>query len=286
MAGRRLARAKGKGKASAAQNAVPGVYREMLAEALPEQADITERPLKKRRTGQRPARTQVATSSKYVEADQNDDEDEEDMQFEDVPGLARTGDSETDSSFEEDKGPPKRQQTAYRDSEDESEQSDMDWEAVELESKTPIEGPSGDLELNLTMRPAPQHRTTTPRKRVVTKEERALRLQTHKIHVLCLLSYVDRRNDWCNDSGIQASLKPLLSKKMLTYLRPKSDLSQFGRTESLKRGLEDVARMWRTKFSITARGMRRSLWAENERDLQNVGRFLIMCLSQLILMCS
>jgi xeroderma pigmentosum group C-complementing protein len=27
--------------------------------------------------------------------------------------------------------------------------------------------------------------------------------------------------------------------------------------------------MWRTKFSITARGMRRALWADDERDLQN-----------------
>jgi xeroderma pigmentosum group C-complementing protein len=56
----------------------------------------------------------------------------------------------------------------------------------------------------------------------------------------------------------------------MTFLRPKSDMSQFGRAESLKRGLEQAGIMWRKKFRITNRGMRRALWADNEADLENV----------------
>jgi xeroderma pigmentosum group C-complementing protein len=240
----------------------------MLADAIPTQSDIPDRPLKKRRTGRRHDPIPKINSGSPI--DPEEDEDEEDLQFEDVPVLSKGKGRRDSSSFSEYDEPHKQQQTAYRDSGDESEESDFDWEAINFESNTKSDEPSGDLELNLTTKAVPQRRTATPRRKVVSKEDRALRLQIHKMHVLCLLSYVDRRHNWCNDTEVQKSLKPLLNKKMLTYLRPRSDLSQFGQAESLKRGLDDVAQMWRTKFKITVRGMRRTLWADDEEDLQNV----------------
>jgi xeroderma pigmentosum group C-complementing protein len=258
-----VTRGRGKGKAQASSSAVPDVYRDMLAEALPMQPDNPERPLKKRRTGRRDAGTSFNVGETEVE--QSDHEDEEDLEFEDVLDQERSSRSEDEDSDEQ----PKPQQTAYRDSDDDDSASDFDWDTIEFDAK-PEEEPSGDLELTLTKRPAPQRKTTATRRKVVTKEEKALRLQIHKMHVLCLLAYVDRRNDWCSDPDAQSSLKPLLTKKMLTFLKPREDLSQFGRTDSLKRGLDDVAKMWRTKFSITAPGMRRALWADDEKDLQNV----------------
>lgn len=268
---RYAARGRGKGKGRAApssQNAIPEVFQEMLADAIPLQSDVPERPLKKRRTGRRGDPVPVVDSGNPI----NDKkvEDEEDLEFEDIPGLYKGKETADDD------GPHKQLQTAYRDSDDDEFQgSDLDWEAVDLEHNTRSNQPSGDLELNLTNKSPPQRRVIAPRRKAVSKEDRALRLQIHKLHVLCLLSYVDRRNDWCNDIEVQKVLRPLLTKKMLTYLRPKSDLSQFGQAESLKRGLEDVARMWRTKYSITARGMRRALWADNEEGLQDVCTLLI-----------
>ena len=257
---------KGKGKATAvAQNALPDVYQEMLAEALPMQSDIPERPLKRRRTGRRDAPVASSSSANQVGV-VSDGEDEDDIQFEDVLDSTKLGEADSDVL----EPPPKPQQTAYRDSDDDSGESDFDWDSGDFDAKPSANELTGDLELTLT-RPTPQRRTTAARRRVITKAERDVRLQIHKMHVLCLLSHADRRNKWCNDSEVQSSLKPLLDKKMLTFLRPRSELSQFGQAESLKRGLDQVSAMWRKNFSVTARGMRRALWAEEEQDLRNVG---------------
>lgn len=257
-----VTRGKEKGKARASSSAVPDIYRDMLAEALPMQNDVPERPLKRRRTGRRNEPGPSSNTAKVDEV-QNDYEDDEDIEFEDVLGQERNN--------EDSDAPPKALQTAYRDSDDDDDESasDFDWEAMDFDVK-PQEEPTGDLELTLTSRPAPQRKTTATRRKVVTKDEKSMRLQIHRMHVLCLLAYVNKRNDWCSDSEVQNSLKPLLTKKMLTFLRPREDLSQFSRADSLKRGLDDVAKLWRTKFSITVRGMRRSLWADDEKDLQNV----------------
>jgi len=265
MAGKKAAtRGKGKGKAPSNHNAVPEVYQQMLAEALPTQSSIPERPLKRRRTGQRNA--PLAAEALSNSSDPIDEDDEEDAEFEDVLDARNQQDSEA-SDFE---APPKAQQTAYRDSDDESDESDHEWEGVDFDALPEDNEPSGDLELTLKPRTTPQRQKITPRRKAVSKAEKVLRLEAHKMHVLCLLAHLDRRNEWCNDEEVRRSLKPLLDKKMLTFLKPRSDLSQFGRAESLKRGLDQVSVMWRTKFSVIARGLRRPLWADDEKDVQNV----------------
>ncbi|RDL37081.1 Uncharacterized protein BP5553_04514 [Venustampulla echinocandica] len=254
-------RGKGKGKAPA-NNAVPEVYRDMLDEALPAQFEVPERPLKKRRVGPRGA-PGIASSSKLPDK-QVSDEDDDDIQFEDV---LDTGDLEG-FDIGEANTPAKEQQTAYRDLDEESDDNDFDWDGVDFEN-LPQDQPSGDLELTLNTIMTPQPSRSAPRRRLVSKAEKVTRLEIHRMHILCLLSHVSTRNDWCNDSEVQSLLRPLLNKKVLSLLRPKSDLSQFGRTESLKRGLEQTVKIWKSKFSITARGMRRALWADDEKDLQN-----------------
>jgi xeroderma pigmentosum group C-complementing protein len=57
---------------------------------------------------------------------------------------------------------------------------------------------------------------------------------------------------------------------MVTYLNPGLHLSQFGRTESIKNGLKMVEGVWKTKFEVTERGLRRALWAEDPEQLQDV----------------
>lgn len=259
-----VTRGKGKGKASSSRNAVPEVYQQMLAEALPAQSNIPDQPLKRRRTDPRNAPPVAEGPAKFSDPDDQDEEDE--AEFEDVLGAQHQDDSEV-SQFE---APSKAQQTAYRDSDDESDESDHEWEGVDFDTLPPDNEPSGDLELTLKSRTIPQRQKVTPRRKAVSKAEKVLRLEAHKMHVLCLLAHLDRRNEWCNDEDVKRSLKPLLDKKMLTFLKPKSDLSQFGRAESLKRGLEQVSVMWRTKFNIVLRGSRRALWADDEKDVQDV----------------
>ena len=271
MTGKRAVarRGKGKGKASASsQSVVPGVYQEMLAEALPMQQDVSERPLKRRRRSQPNHNLSPGTARQPIDLESQDEE--EDIEFEDVLDNDNPDGSGIESKGDDPGSAPKRLQTAYRDSADESEESDFEWEGINLNRTAQGDGPSGDLELTLATRSPLPRQTGASKRRTVTKAERQLRLQTHKLHVLCLLSYMDRRNHWCNDPDVQELLKPLVNKKMLTFLRPKSSLSQFGRAESLKRGLDDLSRLWRARFRITARGMRRSLWAEEEKDLHKV----------------
>jgi xeroderma pigmentosum group C-complementing protein len=270
MSARRPGGGRGKGRGngtSSRQNLVPEVFQEMLADAAPTQSGVPERPLKKRRTGRHDDALPAVHVPSPAQLAQPLEHDEENLEFEDVPGLSKGKGVYEGSSFSEEDELHKNLQTAYRESGDESDESN-DWDAFNFD--TLPDEPSGDLELTLSLKPLIQRRNVTPRRKAVTKEDKALRLQIHKMHVLCLLSYMDRRNDWCNDYEVQQTLKPLLSKKMLAYLRPSPDLSQFGRAESLKRGLGDVARIWRTNFDVTRRGLRRSLWVEDEQDLQNV----------------
>ncbi len=262
MAGRRIP-ARSKGKEKATPSVVPDVYQDMLAEALPAQPQALERPLKRRRTGKQDS--QVAPIGPDSFHGPEEEEEEDDVQFEDVLETDLPGGSDDEPS-----APAKLQQIAYRDSDEDSERSDDGWEGFNLDTQPVVDEPSGDLELTISKKVTAQAQPAAARRRLVTKTEKADRLEKHKMHVLCLLSHVDQRNGWCNDSEVQKSLKPLLDKKMKTFLRPKSGLSQFGQADSLKRGLDQVAVMWRTRFSITTRGLRRALWAENEKDLQDV----------------
>ena len=276
-AGRRSAgrsKGSGKGKGTSTQNAVPDVYRDMLADALPARSDIPERPLKKRRTGLRGDAVSASHSKPTVAplGIDEDDDDDDNIQFEDV--LATHLDQTEGAEGSDFELAPKSLQTAYRDSEDESEESEFDWENVDFDGKPQdSEEPSGDLELTLTSKSIPLPRNNAPKRKVISSADKALRLEIHKMNVLCLLSHLDRRNRWCNDTVTQKTLELLLSNKILTLLRPKAEFSQFRRGESLRMGLDQAATMWRAKFNITERGMRRALWADDERDVQNVSVF-------------
>lgn len=253
--------AKAKGKAPAKRSATI-VYQEMLREALPLQPEAPERPLKRPRTGRRD-RTSADQPDAQQAAENTDDED--DLEFVDVLDNADGGEFE-DS--------PKRQQTACKDSDGDSDGSDYPYEGIDFDIREDEEEPGRDLELTLVKKPiaTPQCKAAAKR-RAVTKAEKITRIEVHKMHVLCLLSFLSRRNHWCNDEQVQKLLKPLLDKKILLFLRPRSDLPQFGQTESLKRGLTQASSIWKTKFNINARGLKRALWADDESQIQNVGGY-------------
>lgn len=254
---KRLSTGKRGNPGTSAGDAVPDVYREMLQESVAEQSNIPERPLKRRKIGSRVA---PASAPPPRNRTKNAMEEEDELEFEDV----------LDTEAVNEDGTKRQTQTAYRDSDEESDNESIGWNNFEFGALPQDEEPAGDLELTLKKNETtPTRGKTTPRRRPSTKADKVSRLETHRMHVLCLLSHIDRRNNWCNDLDVQRSLKSLLDKKVLADLRPKSDLSQFGKTEFLKRGLEKVGRMWRSKFSITTRGLRRALWADDQEDLEN-----------------
>ncbi|KAI0396603.1 Rad4-domain-containing protein [Xylariaceae sp. FL0594] len=271
-----------------AQNAaaIPDVYRDMLLEANVQATGpaTAEPPAKKRkRPGQRSERlaqrpkspvpvpvpvpvraggtTEHEALPRIRAAEQNDDEDEEEdeeLEFEDVFIPTPTI------------------ETVYRDSEDEDEDEDlgdddMVFEDVDFSAHANTDT-SKDLVLDLSSRSqsaAASKSKAADRRKPINKAEKERRMEIHRLHLLCLLAHVARRNKWCNDAQVQESLRSLLSQKMVKLLNPPSHLHQFGQANSMKEGLAMVNNAFVTKYRITERGMRRALWAETEEQLQN-----------------
>lgn len=283
---RRSNRISGKGSSNAppaASRGGPSIYLDMLAEAGVEgfgsRENITaadERPIKRRRPGER---TQP-TSSEPEAKNQHD-----------VNGKAAAGAAQEETSDHDDDDaefldvplPPAQVQTMEKDSDDDSDDDDEDDDLIfedvnlngALERNKDIGASSSstdpkELELNLTAQKAaitPSKRNAADRRKPITREERERRLDVHKMHLLCLVSHAARRNHWCNDALVQDALRPHLTAKTADYLTPEGHLPQFGQAESLRTGLKQAADMWRTKFEVTERGLRRARWAEDTEEL-------------------
>ncbi|KAI0183792.1 DNA repair protein rhp41 [Xylaria flabelliformis] len=244
------------------QSDVPDIYHDMLVEAdvRPTSTSVPEeRPTKRKRPGQR--RDQPTQDPKQLpekpsrEEDVDLEESADDVEFEDVALPTPTI------------------QTVYRDSDEEDEEDDEEaFEDVEISAHASAMDAAHDtpqdLELDLSAHTKTSLAKTVDRRKPINREEKGRRIDIHKTHLLCLLAHVARRNKWCNDSQVQDSLRPLLTKKMVTQLNPPNHLTQFGRANSLKEGLDLVNNMFKLKFRVTERGMRRALWAETEERLQ------------------
>jgi xeroderma pigmentosum group C-complementing protein len=259
---------------------VPGVYKQMLRESRALQnrmtSDAAERPLKRRRTGRQAAPgsstcldtendgSETAggpsgrTNNTTIIEEPDSEDDDEGIEFEDVDI------------------PKPTVQTTYRDSSDEESESeaqfeDVDFGAVFANSEQALDK-QDTLELNLTA----AKEALTPSKRAahrrkpITKDDKERRVEIHKAHLLCLLAHVEKRNHWCNDPVVQESLQPLLTAKIVQLLNPEPHLHQFGQTESLKKGLQMIMEKFQQRFTITKIGLRRALWAEDQKQLENV----------------
>lgn len=250
------------------------VYQQMLAEAgvnTPRPAS-PERLPKRRRTAPKPQKKPGSTMDSQGHLEQSETEENERRQ-----GQEDEDDGQAEEvEFQDVILPNPTAQTLERDSDDDSdEDQELQFEDVDFmnwlnDTKAPE---TAELELNLTA----HQLSTTPSKRAgerrkpITKEEKDRRISIHKAHLLCLLSHVARRNHWCNDLKVQESLRPHLTEKTVDYLNPGSHLPQFGQAESLKNGLKRASDVWRTKFEIRERGLRRALWAEDVEQLKDVG---------------
>jgi xeroderma pigmentosum group C-complementing protein len=262
--------------AAAANAAVPTggeIYQDMLAEAgvNPRVPSSPERPLKRRRATPKkpvaeaveepepvPRKPELSKAPQPQAVEEEDDDEDEDIEFQDVIL------------------PQPTMQTMELESDDESDDEDIMFEDVDFTAPLQDLGSKPEepkaLELNLTAQQSSsaQAKKTAERRKPITKEERKIRIDVHKTHLLCLLAHAARRNHWCNDGRVQDFLRPHLTDKTVTYLTPGSHLPQFGRTESLKTGLKQAEDVWKTKYEITERGLRRALWAEDPEQLKDV----------------
>ena len=257
----RIPRRSGRGK-QPEQDVVPAVYREMLAEVAGSSAmksDGEGRTVKRRRVGERVARPKERDEQPAIRSSPEDQMDTDD-------GLNELFGESADE---------KPQQMVFDDFGETDDDDDEDFEDVNIENVAPPEKPAPTENLNISLQPIKAEKaTSTPRRKPVSAAERRLRLDVHKLHVLCLLAHVRCRSDWCNDTVIQAALKPLLPRKVINLLHIDEDQPQYQRNHSWNKGVEECCRIWKEHFEITTRGLRRSWWTEDAEKGLDVG---ILC---------
>ncbi|KAK3945638.1 Rad4-domain-containing protein, partial [Diplogelasinospora grovesii] len=116
------------------------------------------------------------------------------------------------------------------------------------------------------MVPSSKRAAAVDRRKPATREEKDRRVLIHKMHLLCLLAHVELRNRWCNDPRVQETLGGMVTDKIQGLLNPRANLPQYSKSESLKRGLTEIGTLFRCKYLITERGLRRALWAEDPEE--------------------
>ncbi|KAK4230130.1 putative DNA repair protein rhp41 [Podospora fimiseda] len=216
--------------------AIPDVLREMLADVNNEEINhVSERPSKRKRPGEKPPPPVKEDEVEDVTAPQ--------------PTI----------------------ETIMRDTDEEDGDDDdeIEFEDVDITTTTTTTQQPKNLNLNLSALMSAKGPQKGNRRKPANREEKERRVEIHKAHLICLLAHVELRNRWCNDPDVQDVLEPLLSKRLTSFFRPKSSFNQYSKIESLKRGIQEAKEMFKSKFSITERGLRRALWAENDDQLNN-----------------
>jgi xeroderma pigmentosum group C-complementing protein len=244
----------------AKEDGVPEIYQDMLIEAAASSPPVVKgegRAVKRRRLEEPPPH--AATPEPNITSLETP-EDEEELIQGSVP-LFRA------------------QQTIYKDFAS-SDESDADFEDVDLEPE--LERSSdGDLDnkkpLQLDLS-RPSGQTESPaaqRRKPATTAEKRLRLDVHKWHLLCLLLHGHHRNRWCDNEEVQAILKPLIPRKLITLLHLDESKPQYARNHGFNKAMEEISDIWQREWTATAKGMRRAFWAEDVDVLRDVSQKLL-----------
>ncbi|KAK6503156.1 hypothetical protein TWF481_008189 [Arthrobotrys musiformis] len=149
-------------------------------------------------------------------------------------------------------------ESEYEDEDDEFEDDDeIEWETVDLSTikTTTKPAPSEPLILTLTT-PSKPTKPKTPKTQQPTPAARKLRLEIHKLHLLCLISHLHYRSTFCNDPKTQSSLLPILEKRIVAEITDTS----FQQSKIFKQGLSNAAAAFKRRYKITKPAARKALW--------------------------
>ncbi|KAI5291379.1 hypothetical protein KEM54_005081 [Ascosphaera aggregata] len=228
-------------------SALPPVFRQMISEFNALEPPPEEPQRKRRRVGERP------TPGHPMEAIDSD----------------ATSNSANQASVAE---PAKTVQTLFNvdaSSEHESE-DDLEWEDVSI--PPPPENLSlepdrvselRDIQITLQKYDDARKKARVARRKPATAAEKKIRLATHKMHILCLLTHVQTRNSWCNDEEVQKRLVKILPRQTIFFLKPNPLLPQYTRSTTFADGLKRAMETFVTRYTINAPGMKKPHWVEN-----------------------
>lgn len=267
-----------RGKGSQDVASVPDVFQDMLSEATPSKAAGTEedsKPLKKRKTATSAHQRgpNIAQNSQHNDA---------------APGKSRPQPQQTSlpapvaNAVDSDREPMSRRIIQTIEDSDESDDSDLEWEdALGGESAGDDEDIDGDAEpevgdVSITIggeKGKEKESTKKVKRRGITSVDKKRRLDIHKMHVVCLLYHVHRRNAWCNDERVQATLRKLPSPKTLSNLVPNPEYTQYQASKRFIEGMNELKLLWSNRFSVTALGMHKPRWADADAEAQAFSDF-------------
>lgn len=130
---------------------------------------------------------------------------------------------------------------------------------------------NGPLELVLND-PATLKSARGPKKKTITSLDRLIRLETHKVHIMCLLTHLRIRSQWCNDSTVHDNLLTVLPDEAYTQLNHDPNDQQYRRTKLFMEGLDGAMKAFLKKFKVDKQGIISARWREEE-ELEKVGLF-------------
>ncbi|KAF1347318.1 Rad4-domain-containing protein [Lizonia empirigonia] len=176
---------------------------------------------------------------------------------------------------------PGRVLQTVEDSSESDHDSDMEWEdalgdAADSDGDDEVKPAPAIGHVSITIGGNKSEEVSTKKKvrrRAITAVDRKRRLDIHKIHILCLLYHVHRRNAWCNDARVQSALRRLVEPKTLTSLIPDPDLTQYSASKRFVDALNDLKIMWSKRFKATAQGMSKPKWAEPGAEVRPFSDF-------------
>ncbi|KAJ9651259.1 hypothetical protein H2198_009444, partial [Neophaeococcomyces mojaviensis] len=240
-------------RSAARGDEIPDVYSEMLVEAYnnnPEDFAPDPRPAKRRKVNRTPTPEPAPEPTPE-------------------PALPTPPAAYLEEAIATATSLPPQQQVIFNNDYDDSDDSDIEFEDVEIDrGESDVDTPepnhleSKSLQINLAPQTTTQPKTAI-RRRPVTKAERDFRLDVHKWHVLCLIVHAAVRNKWCDDEIVQKTLKPLVSRKIISQLHLDESYSQTKRKVSFDQAIEQICQIWNQHWKVSARGMRRAYWREN-----------------------
>jgi xeroderma pigmentosum group C-complementing protein len=281
-------------RSSQQDEGVPEVFQEMLREEQATQATSTDdegRPLKKRKTAPSQRTSSPVLSSSPAES--ASDQARKAPPALPVPRakapaqLPPSSSVHSESSNVHESEVPnvapanERFRQTVIDS-DESDGSDEEWEDALADGDDTDGHEEVDLvtpqvaDISITIGGKKSEDTTTKRRvrrRAITSVDKKKRLYIHKMHVLCLLYHVYRRNSWCNDLRVQTTLRKLVPPKTLLNLVPNPDLTQYSASKRFVDGMNELKVLWSKRFKLTAQGMSKPKWAEADADVRPFSDF-------------
>lgn len=236
-------------RSGAVDHGIPDVYGDMVAEAVAGEAaeTLNTRALKRRKISEEPVG---------------------DIQLDiDLFGPSQIDDDENGQLQSTEETARPLQQVVYDDFEGSDEESDIEFEDVELE---PVDTQANvdekpeqkTLQLDLSTTASDRARQNIQRRKPVGPAERKKRLEVHKAHLICLLAHLSSRNHWCESEAVHEILKPLVPRRLVSLLHVDDSKPQYQRSHSFTKGIEEICLLWRTTWTISARGMRRAYWKD------------------------